>query len=119
MGAISTAGAVAALVAIIEALVLIFHSHQCPSGWADLDFDRPVGTASLIATVPLLIVTLSSALVGLHLGHRAIRRVLQRVAVSSLAISVTLLMASAGIAIGLSWGVISNLSSSTSGCLTF
>jgi hypothetical protein len=119
IGAISTAAALAALVAIVEALILIFHAHECPSGWVQLDFDRPIGAASLIATVPILIVTLSSALVGFDLGNRAIRPVLRRLAVSSIAVAVILVTASAGIALALGWGVISNLSSSANGCLTF
>ncbi len=119
IAAVSTVGAVTALVAIGEALVLIYHPHQCPSGWTQLDFDTPVGTASLIATVPLLIVSLLSALVAFGIGPGAIRRVLQRGAVSSLPIAIILMTASAGIALALCWGVISNLSSSTSGCLTF
>ena len=108
-----------ALVAVVEGLVLIFHSHQCPPGWARFDFDAPVGTASLIVGVPLTIVTLSSALVGLGLGEGVIRRVVQRVALSSLAVAVTLATAATGAALVLGLGVISNLGSSTNGCLTF
>lgn len=119
IGVTSTGGVVMALVAIVEALVLIFHSHQCPPGWAQFDFDAPIGTASLIVTVPLMIVALSSALAGLGLGSGVVRRVAQRVALSSLAAAVALTSAATGIALVLGWGVISNLGSSTNGCLTF
>jgi hypothetical protein len=108
-----------ALVAIVEALVLIFHSHQCPPGWTQFDFDAPVGTASLIVSVPLMIVTLGSALVGFGLRDGVVRRAAQRVALSSLAVAVALTTAATGIALVLGWGVISNLGSSTGGCLTF
>ncbi|HUO49592.1 MAG TPA: hypothetical protein VMU09_12225, partial [Acidimicrobiales bacterium] len=60
-----------ALVATAEALVLVLHAHQCPPGWTSFDFDAPVGTASLIVTVPLFVVTLSSALVGSGIWHGA------------------------------------------------
>jgi hypothetical protein len=108
-----------ALVAVVEALILVFHPHQCPPGWTQFDFDAPVGTASLIVTVPLLVVTLGSALAGVHVGGPNVGRILRRLGVSSLAVAVTLTTVSTGIAVALGWGVLSNLSSSASGCLTF
>ena len=107
-----------ALVAIGEALVLIFHSHECPPGWAQFDFDAPVGAASLIISVPLMIVALSSALVAFGLREGAVKRAAQRVALSSLPVAVALTTAATGTALVLGWGVVSNLGSSTSGCLT-
>jgi hypothetical protein len=107
------------LAAIAEALVLILHPHQCPPGWTPFDFDAPVGTASLVVTVPLLIVTLSSALVGFGVGSGVAGRVMQRVALSSLVAALTLTAIATGIAFELGLGAISNLGSSASGCLTF
>jgi len=117
---IFTAAALMALVSVIEALILIFHTHGCPSGWAPFSFDAPVGEVSLIAAVPLLLVTLNSALVSLEVGHRRIRGVLERAAFSSLTSAISLMTVTTVIALMLLyWGVIPNLGSSASGCLTY
>ena len=118
IAAISTAGALMALVAIVEAMILIFHGHTCPPGWTQFDFDAPVGTASLVVTVPLLLVTLSSS-VSPGVGAGLVRRAVRRVAFTSLAVAIPLTMVTMAIVLFLGWGTISNLGSSTSGCLTF
>ena len=115
VGPIATLGAGMALIAILEALVLIFHIHHCPPGWTAFDFDAPVGVASLIITVPLLAITISSALVGFGKGKGVVRRL----AFSSVVLVVAATAVALALALVLGWGAASNLSSSTNGCLTF
>ena len=114
-GAVSTLGFVMASVAILAALILMFHTHQCPPGWTAFDFDAPVGAASLIVTLPLLLVNLSSALVSFGAGNRFIRRVTFK----SLPLVAFVATLATVMALLLGWGALSNLSSSTNGCLTF
>jgi len=117
---IFAAAALMALVTVIEALILIFHTHGCPSGWAPFNFDAPVGEVSLVVAVPLLLATLNSALVSLEVGHGRIRGFLERTAFSSLASALGLITVTTVIALMLLyWGVIPNLGSSASGCLTY
>ena len=96
------------------------NGEECHDGSCRADRpDVPVGMASLIITVPLLLVLLSSVLVSYRIGGGAIREVPRRISASSLAITLILTMVATGLAVVLGWGAISNLSSSTNGCLTF
>lgn len=115
VGPIATVGAVMALIAVLEALILILHTHHCPPGWSAFDFDAPVGVASLIITVPLLLITVSSALVGFGTEKGVVRRL----AVSSVVLVVAATAVVMALALILGFGAASNLGSSSSGCLTF
>lgn len=109
------AGAAAALLAVGEGLVLVFHPHRCPPGWTSFDFSAPVGLASLVVTVPVAGLALWSAAVAFGAGGGWFRRL----ACSSLAAAVAAAVVAAGAAALLGWAVWSNLGTSTSGCLTF
>jgi hypothetical protein len=108
-------GALLAIVAIIAALILIFHTHQCPPGWTSFDLSEPIGLASLVVSAPLLTVTGLSAVAV----YRSPVSWLRHLTVSSLIMALVLMMISAGLALLLGNGAISSLGSSTNGCITF
>ena len=115
-GPVFIAGTVISLVAIAEALVLIFHSHPCPKGWTSFDLDAPIGTASLMIITPLLVVAVTSSLIaaGVVQGRSAVRRFASSLVAALIVAGVALV-----IALVLGAGVLSNLGSSPSGCLIF